>query len=262
MGQRQGERRRAGMAPLEFALVFPLLLALVAGMILVARADLAKTLTATRARKAAWDERPQASPGGVLRAYNDPDLSFVGASRELAVTSGPLFGGTPFRAASFAGVIAGTWDARDLPFEPGRPTFDPHRDELRKVLDNLPMAGAIAEVGLGAFALALNADGPLYRVADWVGRAANFVVRAAGTVLKISGTPPVLAAKITVDVTRALLAWTSLIPEASGLREYLDSLSRVFGVALDAFNNLYEASRGYLGSDEASDVRWLRSFRP
>jgi len=137
------QNRRRGIATLEFVLVFPLLMALVAGLFLIARADTRKTLTATAARNEAWKQRANANPGLVLELGNDPITSAVTTTQTRNVERGPLFPKDTFTATTKFTATGRTWDYRDVPFRPGRGPMNPHLDELFMIAKSVTNLGGI-----------------------------------------------------------------------------------------------------------------------
>jgi hypothetical protein len=134
--------RRPGIASLEMVLVFPLLLALVAGVFLIARADAAKTFTATRARAEAWNRRADANPGDPLVLGTDPGRSAVDGSGSAGVKPGPLFPTANFRARSANTATGNTWASPTVRFAP-QPPMVPHMEEFNQ------MAKSIGSLGRG-----------------------------------------------------------------------------------------------------------------
>src|ERR1700757_2571184 len=82
-------RGRPGMASLEFVLVFPMLLAMAAGLFLLAHAVETKSATAITARQDAGNQRPQAPAGETLWVFSDPLDSAIQADPQRTFTSGP-----------------------------------------------------------------------------------------------------------------------------------------------------------------------------
>jgi hypothetical protein len=255
--------RRCGIATLEIVLVFPMLLALVAAIFLVGRADATKSLTATRARDEAWKKRPTADPGEVLRLLNDPIVSAVATEEIRAVSPGPLFRGTNFQARTRAEVTGRPWDRRDIPFDPGRATFDPHREELGRIADNLPLLRTLLNLELMLYWLLAPDRNPGLGAIAVVGKVANVLVRVAGIILKLVASPAVAAAKIAVEILKIPLypiAWIS--KWARRMIRYFDSVIRMMNIGLNAFDSLYEASQGRPGGWRPGDYLWLGGFRP
>ncbi len=135
-------RNRHGIATLEFVLVFPMLLALVAGLFLVARADVSKTLTATQARNELWQRERNANPGAVLALGNDPARSLVAATPSNPVRGGSLFP-NGFTARSKAATTGRTWDYRDVPFGSVSRFMGFHIKELGLITAGLAQAPGI-----------------------------------------------------------------------------------------------------------------------
>src|SRR5262249_60823831 len=70
-------RGRAGIAPMEFLLVLPFLIGLVAAIFIIARTASQKNITVVSARYHAWRGRLQANPVKPLHVDPDPLASQV-----------------------------------------------------------------------------------------------------------------------------------------------------------------------------------------
>jgi hypothetical protein len=237
-------QRRAGIATLELLMVLPMLVALVAAIFLLGRAAERKTSSATEARQRAWARRPQAPPGDVLQLLNDPLASEVKDQHVERVPPGPLFRGANFTAESRNHTIARTWDYRLVPFPAGQPGMQPHLDELRKALDNVPMLGGAVVLAVQVFGWTLNPERNVALVViAALGPAQNIVVQIAGWTLKYLMSPIVEAARIVVEILKAIAEMSFQF----GLARKLGRIANLMTLGLEAFDNLYEASRGRPG---------------
>src|SRR5579871_6645972 len=100
---------RRGIASLELVLVFPFVLAIVATLFLIARADLAKVESATTARAQTWRGRDLAPTGQALQPWHNPQDSRVGSLPKLPVVAGMPFPGQTWEAVSGNTLIGNAW---------------------------------------------------------------------------------------------------------------------------------------------------------
>lgn len=123
--------RRRGTAPLEFALVLPLLFAIVYAGWWCARAGLTKTAAATDARRTTWEKRADADPGIPFDLQQDHLLSEVEEEVVADVPGNPPFPGGPFRARAFGLMTDTPWAEMEFEFEklPVSP-ISAHRKQL------------------------------------------------------------------------------------------------------------------------------------
>ena len=255
---------RRGLAPLEFVLVFPLLLALTAGLFLIARADLTKSFAATDARHRAWTARSEVPASEPLVITADPADSLASRTTDRPVPSGPLFAGG-FRAESRHAVFAHPWDFRAVPFAGGRPNFDPHRTELGMIAGQVPGLGAILGVGLFFAAYALDPDRNIaLRIAAITGRVANVFVVAAGWILQNITAPLIGAAQLPiVNILMPPLRIAAIFSRsARRLLRYLESVVDMMNVGTWACHNLYAASQGRKGNWDGNIFVKLLNFQP
>ena len=147
---------RSGIATLEFIFVFPILLSIVAAIILIARADVHKIAVATAARNDAWQKRPDANPGDVLKLLNDPAQSEITGRSRSVVPRSSIFAGE-FTADGRTTATGRPWDRKDLRFRPGQLHLVPHEAELALIVDSVP--------GLGAFLSTCHEHG--VKVGPW-----------------------------------------------------------------------------------------------
>lgn len=253
---------RRGMAPLEFVLVFPLLLGLTAGLFLIARADMTKSFAATDARHRAWAGRPAVPPGQPLTLTADPAASAAAHTTVKPVPPGPLFGGG-YRAESRDTVFANPWDARAVPFAPGRGSFNPHLTELGMVAGQVPGLGFVLGAGFAYARFLLDADGFAYRAIAAGGKGLNGVVWVAGTLLAFTMAPAIAVAEGLIEILMIPLriaSWFS--SRAHRLLHYLERVVEMMDIGVWAALNLYDASRGRPGNWDANPVIWLFNFRP
>lgn len=128
--------RRRGLAPLELVMLFPLLVALVVGILWVGKAGAARSAAIADARGVAWKQRDAADPGRVLKRDHDATASVVADAR-----ANPLGGRDPFakqaRAAEAAtGAPFNPWTFEEIVFAelpPAHQEITPHRELLRVI---------------------------------------------------------------------------------------------------------------------------------
>jgi hypothetical protein len=163
--------RRRGVAPLEFAMVLPLLFAMVAVGWWCARCGLTRTAAATDARRAAWEKRAEADPGTPFDLKQEPLVSAVGARVVTPVPGrNPLPGG-PVKAETASHMTDKTWADKTRADEPkGRddelvfPELDPspvsaHRDTLDRWKEFIPFINEHAHKVKGFAAIDLPRNG-------------------------------------------------------------------------------------------------------
>jgi hypothetical protein len=242
--------RRRGIASLELVLVFPMLLALVAGLFLIGRADLAKVAAATAARRQTWQERAQASPGpDLLRPWHNPLDSQVSSLPVQSASMGPLFPGQTLRASSGDTLVANPWAFQAIPFPPLDKNMRPHTSVL--ALLGTDVSTAMFDGLAAAFDPGTN---PVLVAANDAGIGANVGVKAAGYTLEFT-----FGAAINVQIQILNRMWDALEASTLGLagltsdgkkiKKALDYLTSY----LNCFHNLYEASQGRPGDDPFSN---------
>jgi hypothetical protein len=129
--------RRAGIAPIEFVLVWPLLLLLMAGIFLIARAGIAKAAVATEARFVCWEKRRTANATEPLVWDHNPRESEVTGHHKQRFASGVLFGANRFQAESHAFAMDKVWDYREQPFMRIMP-MRVHESPFKQIAKNMP----------------------------------------------------------------------------------------------------------------------------
>lgn len=254
--------RRHGIATLELVLVFPLLLALVAAIFLVARADTARTFTPTKARNEAWKKRPQADPGDVLKVGHDPIRSGVDGSAEAGVKVLPPYGRTTLTARSGATATAHTWDSRAVPFAPGRKWLAPHTDEYGMIAGNVPILGGASRYLLLTFRAFFWI--PVEVVAPIVGPILNGLTIAAGYILYGTEQLFYYSIKLPLDIAITIeeIAETPgrYIWGDSPWLSFMKDVRRVVEISMNVFHNLYDASQGRPGNWTPDDYWWLLRY--
>lgn len=148
-------RRRTGIATIEFVMVWPLLLMLMAGIFLMARAGIAKAATATQSRAKAWDAKKKAPAGEPYVWDHNPRDSEVSGESRVTVAHGTLFPSDRFTAESSVFTIDKVWDYRDQAFK-RIPPMRVHEDPFKQIAKNLPggRLGNVSPVALLARTLA------------------------------------------------------------------------------------------------------------
>lgn len=124
-------RTRRGTAPLELALVLPLLFAIVYAGWWCVRAGLTKTAAASDARRTAWEKRADADAGTPFDLTQDHLLSGVEEEVIADVPGNPPFPGGPFVARAFGLMTDTPWAENEFEFEilPVSP-ISAHRKQL------------------------------------------------------------------------------------------------------------------------------------
>jgi hypothetical protein len=266
------------MAPLEFVIVFPLLLALTAALFLIARADLAKSLTATTARHDAWAGRATVPAGSPLALNPDPAQSLSARTATRPVPGGPLFKGE-FTAESRAAVYAHPWDWRGVPFDGGRSAFEFHDHEFSLLIGQIPELRQLAAfLGGGMQLIGFIMDptrNPVLSVFRVIGPVLNAVVVVAGMILEY-GTAPLLSVlngllKPIIWATEAiLLPWRAVpgflrprwVRRLFNFLNWLYSVEDMLNVGTWACHNLYAASQGRKGNWQGNILVRFMNFRP
>jgi hypothetical protein len=250
--------RRVAAAPMELALVLPLLAALLVGIFTLGRATFAKTSAVTQSRNQAWKKRPDAAAGQTLRLLHDPLASEVSAQSLKTLSPTPVLR-KAYQADSRNSTIGHSWDSRALPFRPGQPDFQPHLDELKLAAQNVPGVSPVLVAGLRAFAVTINpATNPVLVVAAAVGSVLNPVVAVTGWTLKYITSPIVQVARLAVEALKALAEATFQFGLARKLGKIIDLMS----LALESFDNLYKASRGLPGKWDPNTANRIQGAIP
>jgi hypothetical protein len=236
---------RRGIASLELVLVFPFILAIVATLFLIGRADLAKVEAATSARAQTWRQRDQAPTGQALQPWHNPQDSQVSSLPQQPVLSGPPFAGQTWQARSGNSVIGNPWDYQGVPFPSLANNLRTHTSVFSLIASN------VATPGLDAISAAMDpGTNPLLITAAATGIGENYVVQGAGIYLKYT-------AGIAIDIQMGALnlMWDALeaatfgfagdTDEGKKIQKALNQLTEF----LNCFDNLYEAAYGRLGAD-------------
>ncbi len=125
---------RRGIASLELVLVFPFLLSLVAGLFVIAWADVVKVGTTTAARNQAWQQRPQTTVGQPLGWQPKPLDGQINTGATNNVPLGPLYRGQVLQANSRNSLIANTWSNPTISFSSVGQTIKPHASVIDDIL--------------------------------------------------------------------------------------------------------------------------------
>ena len=270
--------RRRGIAPLEFVLVFPLLLALTAALFLIARAVLSKSFAATTARHDAWAGRGAVPPGSPLSLNPDPTRSLANRNATSPVPSGPLFAGG-FTADSRHTVFANPWDARAVPFAGGRPAFGFHDRELGMLVGQVRQLQALGQflaTGLNLIGWTMDPDrNPVLWVPRIIGRIGNVIVYVAGLILEYATAPllSVLGGALTVIIVAiqlVLAPWRAVpgflrpgwVKRLFRFLDWLYSVEDMLNVGTWACHNLAAASDGRKGNWNGNILVRFLSFNP
>lgn len=229
---------RRAVATIEFVMVFPLLVFLVAALFLIARASIAKESAASGARYKAWAARPSAEPGQIYRVNHEPSDSRVSGQHRVTVLPGPLFRNERFTADSVGFAIDRTWDHRDVPFD-RLGDFKLHERPFKPIAQNIPGGSGVVTLASGLALLMNPQPNPLLIAARALGRAGNIAIRGAAIVLQICAT--------IINPLRAVVAILKRAAQLSFRFGFARRLGRVLDL-LDligrAVDNLDNASRG------------------
>lgn len=261
---RRPANARPGIATLEFVLVFPFLCAMVAGIFLVARADVHKTSVVTAARNEAWKKRPNANPGEILKLLNDPMKSEVSGEKtsDVPKPKSSLFAGPKFVAQGKNLSVGRTWDRKDLPFNPGRPHLDPHRDELTLLANNIPALGSIVNAGLTMFSISMSPErNPVMIAAAIAGKIANALVKVAGITLHLLSAPLNIVLDL-LEIAASFLKPIAVFKKwARKMLRFVNNIIKLVRYGLNVFEALYQASKGRPGVWVGNIPDWLKNFK-
>lgn len=254
--------RRRGIATLEFVIVFPMLLVMVAAIFLMARADVEKTFVVTNARNDAWQKRATANPGNVLKLLNDPAASEAKGAATHAVVRSNYYAPESFTAEGKATAVGKTWDKEHLKFTPGRPHLDPHRDELTLLAENIPALASIVNLSLQVLGTVMSPERDvLMKAAAAVGKLANVLVVVAGFALHLLAAPLNLildGLEMVVDILAIPAKFSKKIRK---IRDFAKRIINLIRFGLNMFEALYQASLGKPGVWVTSIPAWLKDFK-
>jgi len=151
--------RRRGTAPLEFALVLPLLFTIVVAGWWCVRCGLTKTAAASDARRTAWEKRADADPGIPFDLRQKPLLSAVESEIVADVPGTNPLSADVTQAKTFALMIDKTWDHEAFEFEklPLVP-ISAHRKQLLHFGQFIPFIAAHGPSVAGFAAMDLMAN--------------------------------------------------------------------------------------------------------
>lgn len=126
--------RRRGVAPLEFALVLPLLFAMVYAGWYCVRCGLTKTTAAGDARRTTWEKRDEANPGTAFDLDQEPLVSAVDDEVVADVPGNNPFSSQSVRAESASAMMDKPWHHTLFPFPelPESPIAH-HHEQLKHV---------------------------------------------------------------------------------------------------------------------------------
>jgi hypothetical protein len=222
----------------------------IAGVLfLIGRADMAKLAAATQARRQTWQERAQAPAGQRLRPWHNPLDSQVSSRPVQSVSMGPLFSGQTRQAQSANTFIANTWAFQAIPFPSLKKNMVPHTSVLSLIGPNV--SSAVFGGFQALFDPGLDFGGnPVLQAARITGKGENVVVQIAGDLLEF---PVGAAINGAIDVLNAM--WDALEASTLGFAGHTSEGKKIkkalnlLETYLNAFHNLYEASRGRPGND-------------
>lgn len=132
--------RRRGHAPLEFAVVLPLLFAVAVVGWYAARVGFTRTGAAAEAGRRAWAQRTTADPGVAFDPAQDHLVSHVAAEVKQPVPGpAPLEPLQGLTADAAAGVTDKTWDHEQFEFPELRPVIRPHTPQVEHFAEFIPL---------------------------------------------------------------------------------------------------------------------------
>lgn len=140
--------QRHGLAPLEFVLIFPLLLLLLMCGLWAARAGYAKMTAISTARCVAWEQ--VADAGTPLDRWQEPPVSWTQHRDQQAVVAKPPVAVPTTTAITLAGRTDQAWDHTDFPFPRLTTVIGPHYAQLVHVAQFIPAIQAHVRVVRGA----------------------------------------------------------------------------------------------------------------
>lgn len=123
-------RLRRGTAPLEFALVLPLLLVITAVGWWAGQAGFVRVRTATDARQRAWEKRDECLPGVAYDLAQDPLVSYREETCQNVVPRRSPITGTNDIASAYAGVTDKTHDHLQFEFPKLPEKIAPHTKRI------------------------------------------------------------------------------------------------------------------------------------
>jgi len=130
--------RRRGTAPLEFALVLPLLFAMVYAGWYCVRCGLTKTAAAGDARRTTWEKRVDADPGTAFDLEQEPHVSTVAGEVVADVPGNNPFSARPVQAESASAMTDQPWHHAVFPIPELPQTRIAHHHDQLKHLGQFP----------------------------------------------------------------------------------------------------------------------------
>jgi hypothetical protein len=231
--------RRRGIASLELVLVFPMLLAIVCGLFLIARADTTKVAAATKARQKTWQDRAQAPAGQPLRPWSDPKDSKIGSVQTVQPGNmGPLFPGRNLKAQSGNTLIANPWASDAINFPSLDQNLRPHTTVFALISGEAPT---------WVFQVMRAFDpGSIKGVTGLFADIGNTAVLAAGFYLEVTAGAPIRVQLAILQGMWDALGWLAKLTGKGDDIE--DAINKIVN-ALNCFDNLYQAAQGKPGAD-------------
>ena len=143
--------QRRGTAPLEFALVLPLLLIITVVGWWAGQAGFTRVRTATDARQRAWEKRDECPPGVAYDLEQDPLVSYRAETARNVVPRKSPITGTNDVAVTSTGLTDKTYDHREFEFPKLPEKIAPHTPQVAHFGLFLPFVAQHAP-GLDGFA--------------------------------------------------------------------------------------------------------------
>jgi hypothetical protein len=216
-----------------------MLLAIVCGLFLIARADTAKVAAATQARQKTWQDRSQAFAGQPLRPWSDPRDSMTGSVQTVQPGSmGPLFPGRSLKAQSGNTLVGNPWASDAIDF----PSLD---QNLRPHVTVFALISGEAPTWVFQVLRAFD-PGSVKGATSIFAEVGNGAVLAAGIYLEFTAGGPIRVQLAFLQGLWDALGWGAKLLGKG--KDIVDAIDKIVN-ALNCFDNLYQASQGKLGAD-------------
>lgn len=192
---------RAGVAAMEFVLVFPFLCLFTVIGWYVAHAGFVKLATEFDVRRQTWEQRLTADGGEPFDIHQSPLVSLVSATIRRAVPFNPPFASSAKTAVSDGFMTDKTWDALEFPFPLLPDGIKAHTEQVEKFAQFEPsiVAHAPAVSGFSAMNPWTN---PV--LSKRIPEGLAFIPRRTAAVATIAGSSAALGAAEAVLIREAV----------------------------------------------------------